>query len=244
MGSSLITLIMDKYEKLFKFMEKFSKKVLKTNQILEHSPVDYFHFIEKGKLLRSRHFDIKAFNNFCTYSSEFDRFFLTSKYEVFIDTVNISRVFPVRSFTVGSIPTKVSHLCNIKLCDTSLVTKISESDLTSAPLLPLVAGLVLQFYLENPSCNINMESYVGTSYNWPLLLDKFPMYKVYDNIYLLLDEELRVKGYTLKQRSLVQHEFARALSGVVAVNDSSPNITGLTRLNEFTIDKVSLIKNL
>jgi|TARA_B110001469_G_C9575839_1_gene285588 hypothetical protein len=70
------------------------------------------------------------------------------------------------------------------------------------------------------------------------------MYKVYDNIYLLLDEELRVKGYTLKQRSLVQHEFARALSGVVAVNDSSPNITGLTRLNEFTIDKVSLIKNL
>ena len=245
MGSSPITLIMDKYEKLFKFMEKFSKKVLKTNQILEHSPVDYFHFIEKGKLLRSRHFDIKAFNNFHTYSSEFDRFFLTSTEKLFTNTsINISRVFPVRYFPVNSREIDTSSLRNIKLCDTSLVTKIFESDLTSTPLLPLAAGLVLQFYLENHPCSIDMESYISTSYNWPLLLDKFPMYKIYDNVYLLLDEELTAKGYTLEQRGWVQYEFARSLSRVVAVNDSSSNITGPTRLNEFTIDKVSLIKNL
>jgi len=230
---------MTKPEKLFELMEKLSEKVFKTSQLREYSPVEYFRFIEKGKPSRTRHFDIKTFNNFDTHSSEFDKFFLTKEHRVFPQTINISKVFPVRSDIDG-----MSFLRNIKLCDTSPVTETLQSDLTFVPLLPLAAGLVLQYYLENPSCNVDITPYIGTLYNWPLLIDKFPMYKIYDDIYLILDGELIDRGYTFRQRGLVQYEFARSLSKVVAVDNDSSSISNLISPGKFIIDKVSLNKNL
>jgi hypothetical protein len=45
------------------------------------------------------------------------------------------------------------------------------------------------------------------------------MYKVYDEIYLLLDAELGV-SYTVNEKAVIQYEFAKSLSKLVAVNNS------------------------
>ena len=70
------------------------------------------------------------------------------------------------------------------------------------------------------------------------------MYKIYDDIYLILDGELIDRGYTFRQRGLVQYGFARSLSKVVAVDNDSSSISNLISPGKFIIDKVSLNKNL
>jgi hypothetical protein len=69
------------------------------------------------------------------------------------------------------------------------------------------------------------------------------MYKVYDDIYLLLDAELMV-NYTTDEKAVIQYEFAKSLSKLVAVNNSPWGMTTLTEPNKFTIDKLSLAMGL
>ena len=65
------------------------------------------------------------------------------------------------------------------------------------------------------------------------------MYKVYDDIYLLLDAELGFK-YTPDEKAVIQYEFAKSLSKLVAVNNSPWGMDTLTEPNNFTIDKIRL----
>ena len=69
------------------------------------------------------------------------------------------------------------------------------------------------------------------------------MYKIYNGIYLLLDAELEV-NYTINEKAVIQYEFAKSLSKLVAVNNSPRGITELTEPNKFTIDKLSLARGL
>ena len=69
------------------------------------------------------------------------------------------------------------------------------------------------------------------------------MYKVYDGIYLLLDAELGV-SYTVNEKAVIQYEFAKSLSKLVAVNNSPWGMAELKEPNKFTIDKLSLARGL
>jgi hypothetical protein len=69
------------------------------------------------------------------------------------------------------------------------------------------------------------------------------MYKVYDEIYLLLDVELG-SSYTVDEKAVIQYEFANSLSKLVAINNSPWGIAKLTEPNKFTIDEFSLSRGL
>ena len=93
-------------------------------------------------LTKTRHFNIKTFNNFGNYNSEVDTFFVTGKYYKFTETIQKARVFSLQPYRFDT-----SFLCHIKSLDTVLVTEAFYTDVTSVPLLPLAAGLVLNHYL-------------------------------------------------------------------------------------------------
>jgi hypothetical protein len=235
-----------KYEETVKLMRRLSKEVIKKNYIWEHSLIEYFHFLNQEPKsinylepkIKIRHFNIKTFNNFGNYNSEANMFFVTGKDKKFHETTQIARIFSPQPY-----PLDTSILCHIESLDTVLVTEAFHTDATSVPLLPLAAGLVLQNYLTPLPSDLVITPCIDMLGSWPLLLDQFPMYKVYDDIYLLLDAELMV-NYTTDEKAVIQYEFAKSLSKLVAVNNSPWGMTTLTEPNKFTIDKLSLAMGL
>ena len=85
-------------------MGRLSKEVIKKNHIWEHSLIEYFHFLNQEPksinylkaLTKTRHFNIKNFNNFGNYNSEVDTFFVTGKDVKFAETIQKARVFSLQ----------------------------------------------------------------------------------------------------------------------------------------------------
>ena len=165
--------------------------------------MEYFHFKNKvtnEPLSRVRHFDIKVFDEFSIYGSGTRRFFVTGQNKDFLETVKIARVYSPKPYKWD-----MNNFCNINLYDTLPVLESLQTDSNSVPLLPIAAGLVLQFYLLNYSSGISDIPFIYPPLNGCLLLDKFPMYGVYDSIYCLLDAELKSEKYTFRECQVIQY---------------------------------------